>query len=45
MPSYYGLAKLLFGVDDLKLPEDRMALSFAPLILGGLRAPGTENNS
>jgi hypothetical protein len=39
MPSYYGLAKTLFGVDELKLPEDQMALSFARIILDGLRAP------
>jgi hypothetical protein len=39
MPSYYGLAKTLFGVDELKLPEDQMALSFARIILDGLRVP------
>jgi len=38
MPSYYGLAKSLFGVDALKLPEHEMALSFTRLILGGLQA-------
>jgi TetR/AcrR family transcriptional regulator len=39
MPSYYGLAKSLFGVDALRLPEHEMALSFTRLILGGLQAP------
>jgi TetR/AcrR family transcriptional regulator len=38
MPSYYGLAKILFGVDDLKLPEDQKALGFTRLILEGLQA-------
>jgi TetR/AcrR family transcriptional regulator len=40
MPSYYGLAKILFGVDNLKLPEDQKALGFTRLILDGLHAPG-----
>ena len=40
MPSYCGLAKILFGVDDLKLPEDQKALGFTRLILEGLHAPG-----
>lgn len=40
MPSYCGLAKILFGVDDLKLPEDQKALGFTRLILEGLQAPG-----
>jgi TetR/AcrR family transcriptional regulator len=39
MPSYYGLAKILFGADELTLPEDRMALGFTQLILEGLHAP------
>jgi TetR/AcrR family transcriptional regulator len=39
IPSYFGIAKILFGVNDLNLPEDRMALGFTQLILGGLRAP------
>ena len=38
LPSYYGLAKSLFGVDLLKLPERKMAESFSRLILEGLRA-------
>jgi AcrR family transcriptional regulator len=38
MPSYYGLAKTLFGVDDLRIPEHQMALSFTRVILEGLRA-------
>jgi TetR/AcrR family transcriptional regulator len=40
MPSYYGLAKSLFGIDALKLTEHQMALSFTQIILGGLRTPG-----
>ena len=40
MPSYCGLAKILFGLDDLKLPEDQKALSLTKLILEGLHAPG-----
>jgi hypothetical protein len=39
MPGYYGLAKILFGVDNLKVPEDKMALGFTRLILEGLHAP------
>jgi len=39
MPLYYGLAKGLFGMDLLKLPERKMAESFTRLILEGLRAP------
>jgi TetR/AcrR family transcriptional regulator len=38
MPIYYGLAKSLFGLDALKLPERKMAESFTKLILEGLRA-------
>jgi TetR/AcrR family transcriptional regulator len=37
MPNYYGLAKSLFGVDVLRLPEHELALSFTRLILGGLQ--------
>jgi TetR/AcrR family transcriptional regulator len=37
MPSYYGLAKGLFGMDPLKLTERKMAESFTRIILGGLR--------
>jgi len=40
MPSYCGLANILFGVDDLKLPVDQKALGFTRLILEGLHAPG-----
>jgi TetR/AcrR family transcriptional regulator len=40
MPGYYGLAKILFGVDDLTLSEDQMASGFTKLILDGLHAPG-----
>jgi len=38
LPSYYGLAKTLFGVDDLRIPAQGMALSFTRLILEGLQA-------
>jgi TetR/AcrR family transcriptional regulator len=37
MANYYGLAKSLFGVDALKMPEHEMALSFTRLILRGLQ--------
>jgi TetR/AcrR family transcriptional regulator len=40
MPSYDGLAKILFGVDHLKLPEDQKASGYTQLILDGLHAPG-----
>jgi TetR/AcrR family transcriptional regulator len=40
MPSYYGHAQILFGANELTLPEDRMALGFTRLILEGLQAPG-----
>ncbi len=29
IPSYYGLAKILFGVDSITIREDRMASGFA----------------
>jgi len=38
MPSYYGLAKSIFGMDLLKKQERKLAESFTRLILGGLRA-------
>jgi hypothetical protein len=44
MPAYYGLAKILFGVDELAIPKDQMALSIAQLILEGMRAPGTSSH-
>jgi TetR/AcrR family transcriptional regulator len=40
LPSYYGLAKSMFGLDLIKLSQHEMALSFTRLILGGLRIPG-----
>jgi len=40
MAGYYGLAKILFGLDELSLPDDQIALGFTQLILNGLRAPG-----
>jgi len=45
MPSYYGLAKILFGVDNLKLPEDQKALGFTRLILEGLQAARTSSHT
>ena len=38
IPSYYGLAKILFGMDNLTISEDRMATGFARIILDGLHA-------
>ena len=38
IPSYYGLAKILYGMDNLTIPEDRMAAGFARIILDGLHA-------
>ena len=38
IPSYYGLAKILFGMDNLAISEDRMATGFARIILDGLHA-------
>jgi TetR/AcrR family transcriptional regulator len=40
LPAYYGLAKMLFGVDELKLSQKRLASGFARLILEGLNSPG-----
>jgi hypothetical protein len=37
MPSYYGLAKSIFGMDLLKQPGRKLAENFTRLILGGLR--------
>ena len=45
MPSYYGLAKILFGVGDLKLSEDQKALGFTRLILEGLQATRTSSHT
>jgi TetR/AcrR family transcriptional regulator len=39
MPSYCGLAKILFGVDEIALSEDQIALGFTRLILKGLHVP------
>jgi AcrR family transcriptional regulator len=43
LPAYYGLAKILFGVDELKLSQKRLATGFARLILEGLNAPGASS--
>ena len=39
LPAYYGLARILFGVDELKLSRKRLASGFARLILEGLNSP------
>jgi TetR/AcrR family transcriptional regulator len=44
MPAYYGLAKILFGVDELKLSQKRLASGFARLILEGLNSPGDSSH-
>ena len=44
MPAYYGLAKILFGVDELNIPGDQMALGMVRLILEGLHAPGVSSH-
>jgi TetR/AcrR family transcriptional regulator len=38
MAGYYGLAKIMFGVDELTLPEEQIAQGFTRLILKGLHA-------
>jgi TetR/AcrR family transcriptional regulator len=38
IPSYYGLAKILFGMDNIAIPEDRMASGFVRIIFEGLHA-------
>ncbi len=43
MPSYHGLAQILFGIDFLGISEDQAARDFAQLILEGLRAPGASS--
>ncbi len=40
VPSYFGLVRILFGVDDFKLPEEQMILSLAQLIVDGLHGQG-----
>jgi AcrR family transcriptional regulator len=44
LPGYYGLAKILFGVDELTLPEEQIALGFARLILKGLHTCGDSSH-
>jgi hypothetical protein len=36
VPSYFGLARIIFGVDDFQFPEEQMTLSLAQLIVDGL---------
>lgn len=36
MPSYYGIGKNLFGVDELRMSEKDMASSFTKFLLDGL---------
>jgi TetR/AcrR family transcriptional regulator len=45
LPGYYGLAKILFGLDALTLPEDQIALGFTRLLLKGLHAPGASSRN
>jgi TetR/AcrR family transcriptional regulator len=40
VPSYFGLSKILFDVDDVRLPEEQKAWSITRLILEGLRFRG-----
>jgi hypothetical protein len=40
VPSYFGLTRILFGVDDFKFPEEQMILSLAQLIVDGLHGQG-----
>jgi len=40
MPSYLGLAKILFDAGDLNLPEEQVAWSLTQLIVRGLRNSG-----
>jgi AcrR family transcriptional regulator len=40
LPAYYGLAKILIDVDELKLSQKRLTSGFARLILEGLNSPG-----
>jgi TetR/AcrR family transcriptional regulator len=39
LPAHHGLAKILFGMDQLKLSQKRLASGFARLILEGLNSP------
>jgi TetR/AcrR family transcriptional regulator len=43
IPSYYGLAKILFGMDNLAISEDRMAAGFTRIILYGLHAANSSS--
>jgi TetR/AcrR family transcriptional regulator len=48
IPSYYGLAKIVFGIDNMSIPEEQMASGFAGIILDGLHAvdaPSGESNN
>jgi len=40
IPSYYGLAKILFGVNEHKQLESQMAMDFTRFILKGLATTG-----
>jgi TetR/AcrR family transcriptional regulator len=40
VPSYLGLAKILFDADDLKLPEEQIASNLTQIIVKGLRNSG-----
>jgi AcrR family transcriptional regulator len=40
VPSYFGLARILFGVDDFQFSDKQIALSLAQLIVDGLHGQG-----
>jgi AcrR family transcriptional regulator len=44
LAGYYGLAKILFSVDELTLSEEQIALGFTGLILKGLHASSGSSN-
>ena len=44
MAGYHGLAKILLGVDEPAIPEDRIASGLARLNLNGLRSPGDSSS-
>jgi TetR/AcrR family transcriptional regulator len=39
LAGYYGLAKVLFGIDELTLSQEQIARGFTRLILKGLQSP------
>lgn len=45
VPSYFGLARIIFGVDDFQFSEEQMTLSLAQLIVDGLHGQGKSTGS